>query len=130
MKTDLRTFVYGYGVCVAPVNEFVGEGLPKLWVKNTPIESEYPELDVKYPQIYYGEMIRNYMIVKTDRDAGGGEPDSKDDVGEDDVGASEIPEWQKHVYDGDGGVALGGWFRRFSVSRSVSIFSRSSPQQN
>ena len=45
LKTDLRSFTHGYGVCVAPVNEFVGEGLPKLWVKDTPIDSAYKELD-------------------------------------------------------------------------------------
>ena len=98
LKTDLGTFVYGYGVCVAPVNEFVGEGLPKLWVKDTPLKSDYTELDIEYPQIYYGEMIRNYMIVNTEST--------------DDAAAAEMPEWKLHVYDGDGGIPLGGWFRR------------------
>ena len=111
LKTDLRTFAYGYGVCVAPVNEFVGEGSPKLWVKETPIKSDYPELSVEYPQIYYGEMIRNYMIVKTDRDANSGDRSVETDS-TDDATADEIPEWKRHVYDGDGGIPLGGWFRR------------------
>ena len=111
LKTDLGTFVYGYGVCVAPVNEFVGEGLPKLWVKDTPIDYEgYEDLKVEYPQIYYGEMIRNYMIVNTDHDAGGGDRSAETESG--DAVATEIPEWQQHVYEGDGGVPLGGWFRR------------------
>ena len=112
LKTDLRSFTHGYGVCVAPVNEFVGEGLPKLWVKDTPIDSEYEELKVEYPQIYYGEMIRNYMIVNTDRDANragrGSEIESIDSVAE----TPEIPEWMQHTYAGNGGVPLGGWFRR------------------
>ena len=117
LKTDLGTFVYGYGVCVAPVNEFVGRntGLPNLWVKDTPINREYikanyPELDVAYPQIYYGEMIRNYMIVNTDRDAGTG--DRSAELENADAADDEIPEWQQHVYNGTGGVPLGGWFRR------------------
>ena len=121
LKTDLRTFAYGYGVCVAPVNEFVGAGSPKLWVKETPIKSDYRELDVKYPQIYYGEMIRNYMIVKTDRDANGddrsAEPESADDAA-----ADEIPEWKRHVYDGDGGIPLGGWFRRLCFALRFDFF--------
>ena len=117
LKTDLRTFVYGYGVCVAPVNEFVGEGSPKLWVKDAPITSEYPELDVKYPEIYYGEMIRNYMIVKTDRDADGGDDDSADNAA-----ADEIPEWKRHVYEGEGGVLLGGWFRRLCFALRFDFF--------
>ena len=118
LKTDLRSFAFGYGVCVAPVNEFVGEGSPKLWVKDTPIKSEYPELRVDYPQIYYGEMIRNYMIVKTNRDA-----DSNDrsaaTVPTDDT---ETREWQQHTYNGDGGVPLGGWFRRLCFALRFDFF--------
>ena len=121
LKTDLRTFAYGYGVCVAPVNEFVGEGSPKLWVKETPIKSDYRELDVEYPQIYYGEMIRNYMIVKTDRDANRGDR-SEETESTDDTAADEIPEWKRHVYDGDGGVPLGGWFRRLCFALRFDFF--------
>ena len=128
LKTDIGTFVYGYGVCVAPVNEFVGEGLPKLWVKDTPIDreyiqEEYPELDVAYPQIYYGEMIRNYMIVNTDRaanrDGGSTETESADVA---DIAETAIPEWQRHVYSGDGGVPLGGWFRRLCFALRFDFF--------
>ncbi len=121
LKTDLRTFVYGYGVCVAPVNEFVGEGLPKLWVKDTPIESEYDELNVDYPEIYYGEMIRNYMIVNTDRDAGSDERSTETESGDEGT-AEEIPEWKQHVYDGDGGIPLGGWFRRLCFALRFDFF--------
>lgn len=112
LKTDLRSFTHGYGVCVAPVNEFVGEGLPKLWVKDTPIDSEYEELKVAYPQIYYGEMIRNYMIVNTDREANSAGLSAYTESVDNVAGAPEIPEWMQHTYDGDGGVPLGGWFRR------------------
>lgn len=121
LKTDLRTFAYGYGICVAPVNEFVGEGSPKLWVKDTPIKSDYPELDVKYPQIYYGEMIRNYMIVKTDRKANGG-TDSAETESRNDTAADKIPEWKQHVYSGNGGVRLGGWFRRLCFALRFDFF--------
>ena len=124
LKTDLRTFVYGYGVCVAPVNEFVGEGLPKLWVKDTPIDYEgYEDLKVEYPQIYYGEMIRNYMIVNTDRDADtddrSAETENADDV---ETVETEIPEWKQHVYSGNGGVPLGGWFRRLCFALRFDFF--------
>ena len=113
LKTDLRSFTHGYGVCVAPVNEFVGEGLPKLWVKDTPIDSAYKELTVAYPQIYYGEMIRNYMIVNTHRDANSAERRLDTERDEGVTETAEIPEWMQHTYAGDGGVSLGGWFRRF-----------------
>ena len=123
LKTDLRSFTHGYGVCVAPVNEFVGEGLPKLWVKDTPIDSEYEELKVAYPQIYYGEMIRNYMIVNTNQEANSAGlsayTESADSVI---AGTPEIPEWMQHTYDGDGGVPLGGWFRRLCFALRFDFF--------
>ncbi len=119
LKTDLNTFVYGYGVCVAPVNEFVGEGLPKLWVKDTPIDYEgYEDLKVESPQIYYGEMIRNYMIVNTRSDAGSGGHEAEVETDE----VEEIPEWQRHVYKGDGGVPIGGWFRRLCFALRFDFF--------
>ena len=122
LKTDLRSFTHGYGVCVAPVNEFVGEGLPKLWVKDTPIDSEYAELTVESPQIYYGEMIRNYMIVNTDRQANraGRSLDIESAAGV--AETPEIPEWMQHTYAGDGGVPLGGWFRRLCFALRFDFF--------
>ncbi len=128
LKTDLRTFAYGYGVCVAPVNEFVGEGSPKLWVKDTPIDYEgYEDLKVEYPQIYYGEMIRNYMIVNTNRDAGTGDSDGDAEADETDEATEtdeteEIPEWKRHVYRGNGGVPIGGWFRRLCFALRFDFF--------
>jgi uncharacterized membrane protein (UPF0182 family) len=122
LKTDLRSFTHGYGVCVAPVNEFVGEGLPKLWVKDTPIHSEHEELTVESPQIYYGEMIRNYMIVNTDSDANSAGRSSDTESVEDVAGTPEIPEWMQHTYDGAGGVPLGGWFRRLCFALRFDFF--------
>ena len=121
LKTDLRSFTHGYGVCVAPVNEFVGEGLPKLWVKDTPIHSEHEELTVESPQIYYGEMIRNYMIVNTDIDANSAGR-SSDTESVETVAAPETPEWMQHTYDGAGGVPLGGWFRRLCFALRFDFF--------
>ena len=121
LKTDLRSFTHGYGVCVAPVNEFVGEGLPKLWVKDTPIHSEHEELTVESPQIYYGEMIRNYMIVNTDSDANSAGR-SSDTERVETVAAPETPEWMQHTYDADGGVPLGGWFRRLCFALRFDFF--------
>ena len=127
-------FTYGYGVCVSPVNEFVEDGLPEFWVKDTPIASQYPELDVEHAEIYYGEMTHDYAIVKTLQKqsdiaaaaaTGNGDAaaDTETTAADNAVPAtSEVPEWQRHTYDGDGGVALGGWFRRFCFALRFDFF--------
>jgi hypothetical protein len=101
-------YTNGYGVCVAPVNEFVEDGYPDFWVKGTPtIESVYEELKVdKHPEIYYGEMTSDYVIVKTqDKD--------KDKTLEKEQATPEpVNKVPRHEYTGSGGIPVGGWFRR------------------
>jgi len=45
-------YTHGYGLCLAPVNEVVGDGLPSYWVKNLPVESTVG-FKVDRPQLYY-----------------------------------------------------------------------------
>lgn len=59
------TFTHGYGLTVGPVNEVSGEGLPTLFVKDLPPQTESKELEIKRPEIYFGELSNNYVIVKT-----------------------------------------------------------------
>jgi len=58
------TYTHGYGVAVNPVNKVSGEGLPYLLVKDIPPVSSV-NMDIKRPEIYYGEIANNYAIVKT-----------------------------------------------------------------
>ena len=104
-------FTHGYGVCVAPVNEFIENGLPNFWVGGAPLDSKHPELEVKRPEIYYGEMTHDYAIVKTERRRRA-TPLDPNTVGGD-VAIPEVYKWQRHTYTADSGVPLGGWFRRF-----------------
>lgn len=57
-------YTHGYGAVMSPANEFTSEGLPVLWLKNLPPESEIG-LEVKRPEIYFGERTREYVIVNT-----------------------------------------------------------------
>lgn len=110
---ELKTqYTYGFGVCVAPVNEFVEDGYPDFWVKDTPVTSVYDELNVDRPEIYYGEMTYDYAIVKTLPSQFAPDADTNADAADADTTGTEIPEWQKHMYEGDGGIPIGGWFRR------------------
>jgi len=59
------TFTHGFGVAAGPVNQVTPEGLPVLFVKDLPPKSEVKELEVTRPEVYYGEIPNEYVIVKT-----------------------------------------------------------------
>ncbi|MBI2049523.1 UPF0182 family protein [Candidatus Roizmanbacteria bacterium] len=59
------TFTHGYGIAAGPVNQVTPEGLPVLFIKDIPPKSEIEELSVGRPEIYYGELVNDYVIVKT-----------------------------------------------------------------
>ncbi|HOX30630.1 MAG TPA: UPF0182 family protein [Candidatus Paceibacterota bacterium] len=59
------TFTHGYGVAAGPVNQVTPEGLPVLFVKDIPPKSDVKELELARPEIYYGEMPNDYVVVKT-----------------------------------------------------------------
>src|SRR6058998_4408849 len=56
------TFTHGYGVVVGPVNRITPEGLPELWVKDIPPQSE-GFTRVTRPEIYFGEISNDYVLV-------------------------------------------------------------------
>ncbi|MDP2585518.1 MAG: UPF0182 family protein, partial [Candidatus Levybacteria bacterium] len=59
------TFTHGYGAAAGPVNQVTPEGLPVLFVKDLPPKSEFKELEITRPEVYYGEILNDYVIVKT-----------------------------------------------------------------
>jgi len=59
------TFTHGYGIAAGPVNQVTAEGLPVLFVKDLPPKSDVKELSVTRPEIYYGELVNDYVFVKT-----------------------------------------------------------------
>jgi uncharacterized membrane protein (UPF0182 family) len=91
-------FTHGYGAVVSPVNEFTREGLPVLLVRDIPPQSTEPVLQITRPEIYFGELTKEYAIVNTT------EPEFDYPSGDENI--------YTH-YDGPAGVPLGGFFRRF-----------------
>ncbi|CAN5223378.1 UPF0182 family protein [soil metagenome] len=90
------TFTHGMGVTLAPVNEVTEEGLPVLFIKDLPPESNV-SLRVTRPQIYYGELTDDYVIVDTRQRE------------------FDYPAGDQNIfspYAGRGGVATGGLLRR------------------
>ncbi|MGI6226729.1 MAG: UPF0182 family protein [Peptococcales bacterium] len=58
-------YTHGYGVVVAPVNKVTREGQPTLMVKDIPPTSQISELAITRPEIYFGELTNDYIIVNT-----------------------------------------------------------------
>ncbi|MGH7573803.1 MAG: UPF0182 family protein, partial [Longimicrobiales bacterium] len=58
------TFTHGMGVTLAPVNQVTPPGLPDLFIKDLPPASNV-DLVVERPQIYFGELTEDYVVVNT-----------------------------------------------------------------
>ena len=87
------TYTHGYGFVLSPVNEAGGDGLPVLLVKDIPPRTD-TDLKITRPEIYYGELGNDYVVVKTTS------PEFDYPKGDTNVYAT---------YAGDGGVPIGSW---------------------
>lgn len=45
-------YTHGYGLCLSPVNEITGDGMPSYWVRDLPVTSD-AGFNVTRPQLYY-----------------------------------------------------------------------------
>jgi uncharacterized membrane protein (UPF0182 family) len=100
-------YTHGYGLALNPVNQVTQEGLPNLLVKDLPPVTR--GIEVKRPEIYYGEKTKNYVIVRTE------EKEFDYPKGDSNVYAT---------YQGDGGVPINSFLRRllFAINfRSTDI---------
>ena len=57
-------FTHGNGITFGPVSRISKEGLPEFFVKDIPAVS-LADIKVTRPEIYYGELSNDYVIVKT-----------------------------------------------------------------
>ncbi len=101
---EVLTYTHGYGVVVNPVNKISGEGLPELLIKDIPPVSSV-NLDITRPEIYYGEITKDYVIVKTK------------------AKEFDYPKGDENVYStyaGNGGMPVSSLWRRilFSIKYS------------
>lgn len=94
------TFTHGYGVSLSPVNLVTPEGLPVLFIKDIPPQSNV-DLVVKQPEIYFGELANDHVFVNT--------------------GTKEFdyPEGEKNVYKnyaGKGGFPVGSFLKKLVLA--------------
>ncbi len=59
------TFTHGYGLVLAEANRISEAGLPELIIRDAPIEVRTKSLQVKRPEIYYGETMSETVFVRT-----------------------------------------------------------------
>jgi uncharacterized membrane protein (UPF0182 family) len=94
-------YTHGYGITMNPVNGFTPEGLPTLILSNMPIQSTEPNIAVKRPEIYFGELTNTDVYVKTRQQE------------------FNYPQGQTNSltsYEGNGGILLGGFLRRLLIA--------------
>ena len=91
-------YTHGYGITMSKVNEFTENGLPVMPIKDIPPITQYPELQVEQPQIYYGEATRTHVIANSKTEE------------------FDYPSGEKNVftsYEGTGGVQISNQWRKF-----------------
>jgi hypothetical protein len=98
---ETLSFTHGYGLTLGPVNQVTPEGLPVLLIKDIPPVSTVADIKVTRPQIYYGKLSSNYVIVDTK---------SKE---------FDYPSGEANVfteYSGKSGVVIDSFFKKFAFS--------------
>src|SRR5262247_2998374 len=95
------TYTHGYGVVVGPVTRITPEGLPEFFVKDIPPQSSGGFLAVTRPEIYFGEISNEYVLVRTRSQE------------------LDYPRGDQNVYTryaGLGGIPITSWVRRLAFA--------------
>ena len=59
-------YTHGFGVTASFANAVTPEGLPSFAIKDVPPVTDFNELTLKQPRIYYGELTNDWVVVNTD----------------------------------------------------------------
>ncbi|MYJ78238.1 MAG: UPF0182 family protein, partial [Caldilineaceae bacterium SB0670_bin_27] len=92
-------YTHGYGVAASPVAEITPDGLPTFVLQDLPVQGI---LEVKRPQIYFGERTNEYVIVKTETEE------------------FDYPRGEGGnvftTFEGDSGISIGGFLPRLAFA--------------
>lgn len=61
-------YTHGYGATLSRVDAVTASGQPDVLVKNIPPESSVEEIKIDRPEIYFGELSNDYVLVNTNED--------------------------------------------------------------
>ena len=59
-------YTHGYGATLSRVDKVTSSGQPDVLIGNIPPESEVEEIEITRPEIYFGELSNEYIVVNTD----------------------------------------------------------------
>ena len=59
-------YTHGYGVAMSRVDKVTSSGQPDVLIGNIPPESSVDEIKIDRPEIYFGELSNQYIVVGTD----------------------------------------------------------------
>jgi uncharacterized membrane protein (UPF0182 family) len=92
-------YTHGYGLAMSPVRKVSKEGLPELYIRDIPPKSDL--FTIERPEIYFGELTDQYILVKTTTEE------------------LDYPKGDKNVhttYQGEAGVELSSTFRKAAMA--------------
>ncbi len=61
-------YTHGYGATLSRVDAVTASGQPDVLIKNIPPESSVEEIEITQPEIYFGELTNDYVLVNTSED--------------------------------------------------------------
>lgn len=61
-------YTHGYGVTLSRVDTITPSGQPDVLIKNIPPESSVKDIAIDRPEIYFGELSNDYILVNTDEE--------------------------------------------------------------
>ena len=93
-------YTHGYGITLSRVDEVTASGQPNVLIKNIPPESKIEEIQIERPEVYFGELSNDYILVNTD---------------EEEFDYPDGDQNQYTMYEGDAGIEL-SFFNRLMFS--------------
>lgn len=102
-------YTHGYGLTMNTANGFTPEGMPSFVVSDMPVKVSAPEVQVKRPQIYFGEETNSDVYVKTKQ--------KEFDYPQGDANTYT-------TYEGQGGIKIGSTLRRTLLAWALGDLSK------
>ncbi len=99
-------YTHGYGITLSRVDAVTASGQPDVLIGNIPPESEVEEIEITRPEVYFGELSNEYIVVNTDE-------------AEFDYPSGDSNEYT--YYEGDAGIELNLFNRAVFAAREGSI---------